>query len=708
MKKETPSAIFGTMNRSLRLTPLVALLAASPAVAQTDNPQTLPAVNVQAGVLTTEQSGSYAAKRSSSATGLDLSARDTPQSVSTVTRAQMDDFKLNNINDALDAVTGVVVERVETDRFYYTARGFDIMNFQVDGIGIPAVLGNINGDLDTVVYDRVDVIRGATGLISGVGNPSATVNFMRKRPTRDLQASAGVTYGSWNDKRIEADVSGTLNAAGSLRGRAVMAYQDRDSYLDFSSSRKTVMYGILEADLGRNTLLSFGHTQQLNRPKGVLWGALPLYYTNGQPTDYDVSTSNSADWTHWNTDTKITFAELQHQFANGWQATAVLTHKDITADSKLLYMYGTPVQGSNAGLNAWPSSYELTDRQDLLDVRANGPFSFGGREHELVLGLSASRSRLWNESIYGDSLYAPVPDPFGGTFPEPVFNNGSAGGSYETKQRSLYAATRLQATDKLKLILGANHTVLESEGLSYGAPMGRKENDTTPYTGLVFELTPETSLYGSYTKIFRPQAEFGADLKTLAPATGDNTEVGIKAELFGKRLNASFAMFKARQDNLAEYAYRDAVNNVNVYQGIDTRSRGFEAELSGEVVPGVKLSAGYTRLSIKDEDGDNVRTFTPRQLLRAAATWQALADLKLGAKLSWRSGISRDQGGGIVTRQPGFALLDLMAEYRLDKQWTASLNINNVTDRKYLTSLYWSQSYYAAPRNLSVSLNWTY
>lgn len=700
--------IFRSNTISLLLAGATASLAAAAAAQDVPTQQILPTVKVQAEAETTEQSGSYAATRSSSATGLDLATRDTPQSVSTVTRAQMDDFKLNSVNDALDAVTGVVVERVETDRFYYTARGFDIMNFQVDGIGIPAVWGNINGDLDTAIYDRVDVIRGATGLVSGVGNPSATVNFVRKRPTRDLQASAGVTYGSWNDKRVEADVSGTLNAAGSLRGRAVVAHQDRDSYLDFNSSRKAVMYGIVEADLGRNTLLSLGHTQQNNRPKGVMWGALPLYYTNGQPTDYDVSTSNSAEWTYWNTDTKISFAELQHQFANGWQAKAVLTHKDIAADSKLLYMFGTPVQGTNAGLFAWPSIYTMSDKQDLLDLRANGPFSLGGREHELVLGLSASRSKLRNASTYGDSLFAPVPDPFGGSFPEPTFNNGSAGGSYETRQRSLYAATRLQATDKLKLILGANHTALESKGLNYGARMDRQESDTTPYAGMVFELTPETSLYGSYTKIFRPQAELGADLQPLAPATGVNTEMGIKAELFGKRLNAAFSLFKARQDNLAEYAYFDAANNADIYRGVDTRSRGYEAELSGEAAPGVKLSAGYTRLSIEDDAGDDVRTFTPRQMLRAAATWQARADLKLGAKLSWRSGTSRDQGGGIVTRQSAFALLDLMAEYRLDRQWTAALNLNNVTDRKYLSSLYWSQSFYAPPRSLSVSLNWKY
>lgn len=143
----------------------------------------------------------YNAHSVGGASRLDLAIIDIPQSVSVITDAQLDDFQLNDINSALDSATGINVERIETDRTYYTARGFDITNFQIDGVGLPLTSGNNHADEDTAIYDRIEVIRGANGLMTGVGNPSATVNFIRKRPTSDNQLKLQASYGSFNKDR---------------------------------------------------------------------------------------------------------------------------------------------------------------------------------------------------------------------------------------------------------------------------------------------------------------------------------------------------------------------------------------------------------------------------------------------------------------------------------------------------------------------------
>jgi outer membrane receptor for ferric coprogen and ferric-rhodotorulic acid len=197
-------------------------------------------------------------------------------------------------------------------------------------------------------------------------------------------------------------------------------------------------------------------------------------------------------------------------------------------------------------------------------------------------------------------------------------------------------------------------------------------------------------------------------LRRLSPARGHNNEIGLKGEWFDRRLNASMALFKSRQDNLAEYAFFDAVNGVSIYRGVDTHARGVELEVAGELAEGVKLSAGYSRLGIENGAGDDVRTFVPRKTLRLAGTWQVMPKLKLGAKLNWRSRTWIDQGAGVTTAQSAYALIDLMARYDIDKRWSASFNLNNLTNEKYLNSLYWKQAYYGAPRSLNVSLNWKY
>src|SRR3990167_3732877 len=149
---------------------LAALMAAipPPAWAQATPPPAETATSVEGVSVSarredapTEHRDSYRGGRSRTATGLALTARETPQATSTLTRAQLDDFGLTSVNDALAYAAGVTVERVETDRTYYTARGFDVDNFQLDGVGLPFTNGAQWGDVDTLIYDRIEVLRGA-------------------------------------------------------------------------------------------------------------------------------------------------------------------------------------------------------------------------------------------------------------------------------------------------------------------------------------------------------------------------------------------------------------------------------------------------------------------------------------------------------------------------------------------------------------------
>lgn len=702
--------------------PAVAAAQTEPAAADaaTKGNATLSRI-VVTGQTAQEQAGdAYRARSSSGATGLDLSLRETPQSISVITRSVIDDFKLNSVNDVLAMSPGVVVEKVETDRTYYSARGFDIVNFQVDGIGLPMTYGLVDGDLDTAIYERVEVIRGATGLLASTGNPSATINFVRKRPTAAFQASAGLMLGSWNHKRVDADVSSALNDAGSVRGRIVLAGEDRDSYLDRYHMKKAVFSGIVEADLGDNTLLTAGHVQQANRPQGNNWGALPLWDSQGRPTDYDASVNTAPAWTYWNADIGQTFVELQHQFANGWNLRAAATHKSISSQGRLFYVFGEPDAVTGAGTMAYPSLYDQDNHENIVDLRLNGPFELGGRQHELVVGASASRAGLDAVSHYGRGIGTPLPDlsDWDGHYPIPLFDAAVDGSRFVDRQQSVYGAVRLRPADAWQVLVGANATWIDSKGSSYGAPRAKRDNTLTPYVGVVHDLTPTLSAYGSYAGIFLPQTELQADRNRLDPARGSNLELGLKAEVFDKALLATVALFKSRQDNLASFDRTvDDPNDPNdvpfsAYKGVDTRSHGVELELAGAITPGVKLTAGYTWLDVEDADGNATRTFIPRQLFRLAGSWQALDALKLGASLSWQSGIHRDDVAGngtpVRTRQEAYALLDLMARYEFNKQWSATLNLDNVTNEKYLTSLYWSQSYYGAPRSASLSVDWKF
>lgn len=654
---------------------------------------------------------SYLTRNSDTATKMNLSVLETPQSISIINRSQLDDFNLNNINDALNLATGVQVEQVETDRTYYTARGFDITNFQVDGVGLPLTYGNAEGDFDTAIYERIEVLRGANGLMAGAGNPAATINLVRKRPTSEFQASAGLSYGSWSTARIDADVSGSLTE--NVRGRVVVAGQHGDSYLDDYALDKHIIFGVVDAFLTPQSVLTFGASQQESNADSPLWGALPLYYTDGSATDYDVSKSTSADWAYWDSKETNLFAEYEYQFSNGWLVKAVYSQSEIEGNSNLFYLYGTPERGIETGLFGYASAYQLSDEKALFDLFASGTFTLGGREHDMVFGFNWSEVDI-EEASYLDlqNGFPSIPNfaSWTGDYPRPNFNTFSDGSLWSEEQQAVYLASRWSLTDALSLVAGVRVLDWESQGLGYGTPRNTEANGKTlPYVGVIYALNDSLSLYTSYTETFKPQGELGADTRPLAPTEGTSAEVGVKSSFFDDKLVATFAYFDAEHLNVAEFAYFDTVNLIDVYVGKDSYSQGFEFELAGQLAEGWQAVMGFTDLDIEDRDGNTARTFVPKRMFHVATSYRPAAfdALQFGMRLDWQDDISREAASTTI-RQDSYALIDLFANYQVNEQIDVSAHVNNTSDEKYIQSLYWEQGYYGAPRNYTLVLNWRY
>lgn len=676
----------------------------------------LSAVTVREQALESEtgQTGLYTRRKSRSATGLDLGLKDTPQTVSVVSRSQMDDFGLSSVNDALSVTSGVRVERVETDRTYYTARGFDVTNFQVDGVGLPMMYGNVYGSLDTVLYDRIDAVYGANGLSTGTGYPSATINFVRKRTLRDFAAQAGVKVGSWSRVRLEGDISTPLNADHSVRARVVAAQEQGDSYLQRYRPQRTVFYGIIEADLEDGTQLALGHSRQENQAKGVMWGSLPLLYADNTRTDYDVSTSSAANWSYWDNTVNNTFAEIGREFGGGWTGKATYTHTERASRGALYYLSGQPDRSTGLGLSSFSSLYSANSREDTLNLAAEGGYTLAGRRHDLSLGLAAGVAKHRDASYY-TTVAASAPsvplDAWDGSTTVPVFDAAPGGtADFTLTTYMAYVATRLHLGDRLHLVGGLRHSDYYQQGNSYGQGRDASYGRATPYAGLTYDLTPDLTFYGSYAEIFNPQYQVDVNLRTLKPVEGDNVEIGLKKELQGGKGNASFALFRSAQRNLAEEA--GYIGTTTYYRGIDAISQGVHVDVTGQLSPRLQANLGYTALSIDDPLGKAVRTYIPRQMLRLSTTYRVpmLEQLKVGGNLTWQDDTYVIYNGTEI-RQRAYALLNLMARYDISKKISATINLNNVTDQKYLNTLYWGswgQGYYGAPRNVSVALNWTY
>ena len=694
-------------------------------------------ISGQALGATTEGTHSYTTGSTSTATGLPLSIRETPQSVTVITRQQMDDRGVQSIGDALRNTPGISTQKYDSDRTEFSARGFAITNFQYDGVNIPydGVYGeNPNNGDDASSLDRIEIVKGATGLMTGSGDPSATVNLIRKKPTKEFKASISGTVGYWDAYRSVGDISGSLNDSGSVRGRFVGAYSDKNSYQDHYSQKKDLFYGILEADLTPDTLLTFGVDKSSTTPRGSSWTGNPVYFSDGGRTDFPRHFNPGADWSRRDFDDITYFASLEQALANDWKFKASIDQKTTDHDTRLASASGgNPDRATGEGMFLYWGRWEGHRVQNTADVNVTGPYTLGGREHELVAGFMASHSRQTG-ATYDTSAFELVPGSiydWNGDLPEQNFPKN---GKYERiqSQNGLYLATRLHATDDLSIILGSRLSTFKyNEDYSYYPGAGlddthasyKEHGVVTPYAGVVYDLDDTYSAYASYTSIYQPQTYKDATGSTLAPVEGASYEAGLKAAYFDGRLNAGLAFFRIEQDNVAESIGTNPVTNEGIYKAIDgATTKGVELELAGEAAEGWNLSAGYTYARTRDADeqrifGFPLATSKPEHVVRTFTTYRlpgALDQVTIGGGISWQSAFygkiySPTTGGDTRIKQGGYTLVDLMSRYQFNENLSFTVNANNVFDKRYLTGLgNFDTTYYGEPRNVMLTTKWDF
>jgi outer-membrane receptor for ferric coprogen and ferric-rhodotorulic acid len=651
-------------------------------------------------------------RKSSGATGMDLSAFETPQSLSILDATTLTDFGLEDINSLLRMAPGVNVDATETDRTYYNARGFDITSMHVDGIGVP--FGElIVGDLDTAIYDKVEVIRGSNGLITGLGNPSGTVNYVRKRPGNEFDASTVISAGRWNDQRLVADVSTPLSASGRWAARFVGVYQDKDSWLDHYSNERHVGSLVIDGQLTQSLTLAVGYTRQDNNSDGVLWGAAPIIYSNGVQADFDVSTTTTMDWTYWNTRTETAFAELGWQLADNWNLSTSATRTDYEDNSELFYVYWNTGLDADTGLGmyAYPGKYDDAQETLVWDSRLQGTFTAFGREHQLNLGLSMADSdsgAMQHAALSGFNVMPAFPGWQGNEVLRPAWAAPTQSAQEEMTLNRLYGSVLLSMTDRLNLILGVSKVDYKNRGVSYGVSTDSDEDGGSPYAGFTWELLDNVNVYGSFSDIYKPQYYLNENLQPLGSAEGKSYELGLKKQ-FDNSMLASVALFKTEQQNLQEFVAYTENFTYALYRGINVEAKGVELEVAGNVTEALRLQAGFTHLALKDPNNNDARTFIPRNSFKLLAAWspQWPIDLDIGLSMRWQDDIYFDSTYGRIS-QDSYSVLGGYVSYAVSDTIKLSLNLDNATDKKYLSSVKYEQSYYAAPRSYSVSLMWDY
>ncbi|NNA54127.1 TonB-dependent siderophore receptor [Pseudomonas lactis] len=685
---------------------------------------------------TTEGSGSYTTGAVTIGKG-EHSLRRTPQSVSVMTRKLMDDQNITTIDQLLERTPGITSYESPMGGKYFYSRGFKMLGqYQFDGVPLDIGKDYIQADsfsANMAIYDRVEVLKGAAGMLKGAGTASGAVNFVRKRPQAKPTTSLGLSAGTWDNYHAELDTGGPLNDSGTVRGRASVSQQNRGSYMDLAKRQDQAFYAALDMDVSPDTTLGFGASYE-DVDSTPCWSGLPRY-RDGKSLGLSRSTCLGQAWNDWQSQRTTLFADLTHHFNDDWKLKVSAVHSRNLQDIKYAASESTVDYGNPAPtLTSYAALLDYDHKDYGLDAYIDGQFEAFGLQHELILGANGSRGT--QDDVYAirnlpqrQSVFNPnhhFPEPADDTFWPNMYRGGTV--KETATQYGAYATLRLRLAEPLMLVLGSRvswyENRRESLNLAWGewADQDARTKETgvvTPFAALIYDLNDNLSVYASYADIFQPQSSYATvSGSALKPKMGENYELGIKGEWFDGRLNSSLALFRAIEKNAAQTDFETRCgSSSDGYCYTDTgkvRAQGVEAELSGELLERLQVFGGYTYTQTKNlknidsaAEGAVSNTYVPRHMLRLWGDYQldgALSKWTVGAGVNAQSSNYRLQT--IKLEQAGYALWSARIAYQVDDTWTVALNGNNLFDKNYYQTVGtagWG-NLYGEPRNLTLSL----
>lgn len=677
--------------------------------------------------------------------------KDIPNSVTVIDRVQIEAQNLFTLEDALTATNGITVTGVGSEDATFYSRGFAINNYLVDGtptraFASPAVIP------DLFFYERLEVLRGPAGLFSGSGNPAGSINLVRKRPLDSFKVQGAIGYGSYQNVRGEVDISAPLSNEVAVRFGAMV--QDQDQFYDIAHRNRVGAFGVGRINIGDRTTLTFGGNYERFKPSiqtglpGLIGGADG---SDGQLLNVPRSTYVGADWNRFRSESWSAFAELAHQISDRWTLRATGLYTDIDRIDVYSYIGNQPVTATDGVTQhiAYRGDSKYSTRS--FDFNGVGSFPMFGRDQTLILGMdyqaSSARSYFTRLSRYASiDVYNPVSpaepplDPYG---PLPPYSGPYGdvqqvygGSDTQVEQYGIYGQLRFSPVKGLTLVGGGRMTWWSTDSQTLlprlQAPTGYSSDaQFTPYAGLVWDVTDNLNVYGSYADSFTPQTSISprADGGQIEPLVGDQYEAGTKLSLFHDRLLLSLAAYQITQSNrlFSDPELPDVVLQIG-----KVRSRGIEADAGGEILPGWRINGGYSynrNKYLRDTnvlyEGISVVPIIPKHSVKMftnyAPTSGALTGFSLGGGLTW---LSSTFGGNAavfnadgslrtrstIVRQSGYVVADLRAGYKVNERLSLSVNANNLFDRTYYARISSTGrgNFYGSPRTIFATLRVAY
>ncbi|WP_234735075.1 TonB-dependent receptor [Tellurirhabdus bombi] len=646
--------------------------------------------------------------------------RDMPLTTSSVSARTIEQRGVDDLGEAMKNTTGVRANNTYGGFQHFTVRGFNNFVLLVDGVRDERHnISTSAPSTNLANVERIEVLKGPASVLFGHSALGGIINIIRKQPTAEFKADFSAAYGSFNTRRMRAGAGGAIN--DKLRYRLDFGLSDTEGYRQFGVSTNNAYLALEYTPTAKDYfLLSIG----ANKDKYDTDSGIPMLPGSKIIPGLDIDTryNDPADFL------KNTRYDFQLKYVRQLSDKLRLSNQLSYYDDNIDY-FSTESLTPNATLDSINRSYpfyfnHLTKPiQNQLELTAD--FNTGRVEQKVLVGYSLSvlDRRTYNGEIFGPGQFATV------AVKNPILNQGYIDyrdvnyRATEETAHGIYVQDWLRFSEKLKALVGLRYDIFR--GTYYtdlvdadrnvtqeGAKSTIARSALTYRLGLVYQPTQALSLYGSYSTYFKPSRRIAPNGETFDPETGYQAEIGSRLEL-SKRWSGNLSVYYMRKDNQVEALPGGVFKRIG-----SAESKGFEAEIQGNPLVGLDVTAGYTFTKAKylphangevNAAAGKKAVFAPENLLNIWLNYElqttALKGLSLGVGANYMDQTFTNSANTYAL--PAYTVVDAALGYRVGRVGVR-LNLNNALNERYFANAIFANQFTPGPtRNYLVTIRYS-
>lgn len=643
----------------------------------------------------------YIADRSDTATKTDVPLIETPQSISVISREQLDDRGADSLTDAVTYAPGIDVDnrasKAVIDTFEIEIRGFSAQNATYrDGTQIQAGLP-FSAPIEPFGLERVEILRGPSSILYGQGQPGGIINLVTKRPTDQPLYEVGVEYGSYDHRQVTADVSDRLDAEGNWRYRVTALAQESDSHIDFIHEDRTYLAPAVTWSPNERTELTLLAQYQENKTR-YPWRAFPregTQYPSQFGTIPDSRYIGEPSFDRYDSTEYSLGYIFEHRFGDRWKFQQNVRYREVEYDRVDTFrnFFGQYVSADlSTAINRFNRAAFDEGETTTIDNRLTSIWQHNNVEHTVLVGvdyktLTYDERDSGFDPISGSASSLDLYNPqYGRDFSRP---SGFTETTTEADQTGLYLQDHVRIGERWALTLGGRQDWVSEKST------GQSEEDQDELSlraGAVYLGDGGWAPYLSYAESFTP--EYGSNpvsAEEYDPITGEQIEFGVRYRPPGTGLSATAAVFDITRENEVVQNPANPGNPNDQVQAGETKSEGFELSVLADLTSNLKATASYTRqeVTLAEAGGigtneGNRLTEKPEELARIWLDYTVgegpLAGFGLGGGVRYQGESFADSANTL--EYPASTLVDAALRYQWGPNLRLQLTATNLFDEQ--------------------------